>query len=114
MATKARIGIISPNKVATTIEVAYEGYPEYTGALLKKNFNSSKKLKALMAKGDIIQLEEKLDEIEHDELLGEAKKHRFVGNLVDLANESLADYTYFFIEETKEWMAFEGVETITL
>lgn len=68
MATKARIGLLTNNHIAKTIEVAYEGYPEYTGELLKKHFTSSRAIKALLQKGDILQLEESLEAIQHDKL----------------------------------------------
>lgn len=105
MATKARIGLLTKNHTAQTIEVAYEGYPEYTGELLKKHFKSSKEIRALLQKGDIIQLEDSLDKIEHDDLQGNAQQHRFIGDI-----SQLADYIYLFQESDRTWYLLEEGE----
>ncbi|MBY4973860.1 hypothetical protein QE531_05855 [Streptococcus suis] len=107
MATKARIGLLTKNHTAQTIEIAYEGYPEYTGELLKKHFKSSKAIRALLQKGDIIQLEDSLDKIEHDDLQGNAQQHRFIGNISQLAEDTLADYIYLFQESDRTWYLLE-------
>ncbi|MFH0385009.1 hypothetical protein ACTJ5V_09315 [Streptococcus suis] len=110
MATKARIGLLTKNHTAQTIEVAYEGYPEYTGELLKKHFKSSKEIRALLQKGDIIQLEDSLDKIEHDALQGNAQQHRFIGDISQLAEDTLADYIYLFQESDRTWYLLEEGE----
>lgn len=114
MATKARIGLLTKNHTAQTIEVAYEGYPEYTGELLKNHFKSAKAIRELLQKGDIIQLEESLEAIKHDDLQGQAQTHRFFGSLIDLSNQSLVDYSYFFIEADQTWVMVSGKEMTTL
>lgn len=107
MATKARIGILTTTKIAKTIEVAYEGYPEYTGELLKTAFKTPKQVRALIEKGDIIQLEANLSDIEQDEVMGTAQTHRFVGDLSTLANDTFAEYIYLYQEATKTWYLLE-------
>lgn len=114
MATKARIGLLHKNKTAKTIEVAYEGYPEYTGELLKKHFKSEKTIRELLQKGDIIQLEESLEGIAHDELQGQAQYHRFIGSLSQLAEDTLADYIYLFQESDKIWYQLEEGRLVIL
>lgn len=69
MATNARIGLLTKSNTATFIKVAYEGYPSYTGSLLTSAFNSLKQVKELLKKGNIIMLEENLDEVKTDSLV---------------------------------------------
>ncbi len=114
MATKARIGLLTKNHTAHTIEVAYEGYPEYTGELLKKHFTLSKEIRALLQKGDIIQLEDSLDKIDYDDLQGNAQQHRFIGSLSQLAEDTLADYIYLFQESDRTWYLLEEGEMKTI
>lgn len=114
MATKARIGLLTKNHTAQTIEVAYEGYPEYTGELLKKHFKSSRAIKGLLQKGDIIQLEENLYDIEHDDLMENAQHHRFIGSVSQLAEDTLADYIYLYQESDKTWYLLEEGEMKTI
>lgn len=114
MATKARIGLMTKNKTAKTIEVAYEGYPEYTGQLLKNHFKSAKAIRELLQKGDIIQLEESLEAIEQDDLQGQGQHHRFIGSLSQLAEDTMADYIYIFQESDKKWYRLEEGQLVAL
>lgn len=114
MATRARIGLITKNnKLAQTIEVAYEGYPDYTGDILKKAFKTSEQVRALLAKGNIEQLEEELDLIEVAKGDIKAQDHRHFGSLVDLATQREADYSYFFMEADKHWVMVDGFDLAT-
>lgn len=114
MATRARIGLVTKNKTAKTIEVAYEGSPEYTGELLKKHFKSEKAIRELLQKGDIIQLEKSLADIEHDDLKGHAQHHRFIGSLSQLAEDTMADFIYLFQESEKMWYQLEEGQLVIL
>lgn len=114
MATKARIGLMTKNKTAQTIEVAYEGYPEYTGELLKNHFKSEKAIRELLQKGDIIQLEKDLADIKHDKLQGQAQHHRFIGSFSQLAEDTMADYIYLFQESDTTWHRLEEGQLVTL
>lgn len=107
MATRARIGILTTSKIAKTIEVAYEGYPEYTGELLKTAFKTAKQVRALVEKGDIIQLEANLSDIEQDDVMGKTQTHRFVGDLSTFTNDTFAEYIYLYQEATKTWHMLE-------
>lgn len=114
MATRARIGLVTKNKTAKTIEVAYEGYPEYTGELLKKHFKSEKAIRELLQKGDIIQLEKALADIEHDDLQGQTQHHRFIGSLSQLTEDTMAEYIYLFQEGGNKWYCFEEGRLVTM
>lgn len=114
MATRARIGLVTKNKTAKTIEVAYEGYPEYTGELLKKHFKSEKVIRELLQKGDIIQLEKALADIEHDDLQGQAQHHRFISSLSQLTEDTMAEYIYLFQEGDNKWYCFEEGRLVTM
>ena len=103
MATRAQIGIYTTAHSVKMIQVAYEGYPSYTGALLKAHYNSLSKVKELMAKGNIMMLEENLEAIEQDSLIKTTKDERLVTNLGALESDVMVDYTYLFKEEDKTW-----------
>lgn len=110
MATKAKIVYL--NKVATSIEVASEGYPEYCTSLLQKHFNTDKKLKALLKVGVIDRLESKLESLKP--LEEQAKTERFVGALSQLAEGTWADYIYVFKAQDKTWYLLEKGELVPL
>lgn len=97
MATKAKIVYL--NKVATSIEVASEGYPEYCTSLLQKHFNTDKKLKALLKVGVIDRLESKLESLKP--LEEQAKTERFVGALSQLAEGTWQTIFMFLKPKTK-------------
>lgn len=103
MATRARIGILTKGKNARLIHVAYEGSPNYTGVLLKTHYNTTKRVKELLQKGNIVQVEERLEAIETDQILTTTETIRFVSSASDLSSEVLVDYTYIFKEEDKTW-----------
>lgn len=103
MATNARIGLLTKANTAIFIKVAYEGYPSYTGSLLTSTFNRLKQVKELLKKGNIIMLEENLDEVETDSLVQGTENIRFVGSESDLEGDYLADYTYVYKETEKRW-----------
>ena len=98
MATKAKIVYL--NKVAPSIEIASEGYPEYCASLLQKHFNTDKKLKALLNIGNIDRLESTLESLKP--LDEQAKTECFVGAMGQLAEGTWADYIYVFKAQDKQ------------
>ncbi|WP_434747892.1 hypothetical protein [Streptococcus dysgalactiae] len=110
MATKAKIVFLT--KVATSIEIASEGYPEYCGEILQNHYNTDKKIKALLARGDIERLESKPDRLVS---LGEtAKSDRFVGTMGQLAEGTWAEYIYVFNAKDKTWYVLENGDLVPM
>lgn len=104
MATRARIAFINNTNYARIIEVAYEGYPAYTGAILNAKYNTPETIQALMKKGNIMALEENIDDIKSDEVITQTRQFRFGGNVNELAQDSRADYIYVYKEGDNRWL----------
>ena len=56
MATISHIGIINRNGSVSTVHCHWDGYPSHNGKILLKNYNTSKKVRALLSKGNISSL----------------------------------------------------------
>ena len=57
MATRSRIGMEMPNGEVKSIYCHWDGYPEGVGAMLKEHYADPAKVEALIALGDISQLQ---------------------------------------------------------
>ncbi|WP_105143797.1 hypothetical protein [Streptococcus suis] len=110
MATKAKVVFLA--KVATSIEIASEGYPEYCGEILQNHYKTDKNIEALLAKGDIERLESTPDRLVS---LGEtAKTERFVGTMSQLSEGTWAEYIYVFNAKDKTWYLLENGDLVRL
>ena len=56
MSTRARVGILLPDKKVRSITVLQDGYPEYTGQILAKYYDTEEKVLQLMSRGTLISV----------------------------------------------------------
>lgn len=56
MSTRAKVGILLPDGKVRSIKVLQDGYPEYTGQMLAKHYDTEEKVLRLMGKGDLLEL----------------------------------------------------------
>ena len=57
MSTRCRIGIENKDGTITSIYCHYDGYPSYTGKILKENYSDEKILRELISYGDTSVIE---------------------------------------------------------
>ncbi len=56
MSTRARVGILLQDGKVRSITVLQDGYPEYTGQILAKYYDTEEKVLQLVGKGDLLGL----------------------------------------------------------
>jgi hypothetical protein len=112
MATRSTIGILNSDGSATAVYCHWDGYPEYNGKILSENYDTSDKVRELLAMGSISSLGRQIGEkhpfsrFEDDSgehpLVGAAKEAR-----IELAEQE--GWTRFFARDRGE----QGVEART-
>ena len=60
MATRSTIGILNSDGSVTAVYCHWDGYPEYNGKILSENYDTSDKVRELLAMGSISSLGEKI------------------------------------------------------
>lgn len=112
MSTRAQIIKLQGN-TAKAINVYYEGYPEYTGELLKRRYHTPNRVNALIKLGNIHLLEEQLEDIQRLEVFEPSQTLRFVGSLNELTATTTADYLYIYKVEEQQWYVWDN-DTLTI
>lgn len=98
MSTRASVGILLPDGNVRSIRVLQDGYPEYTGYILAKHYDTEERVLRLMDKGDLLGIGKTILSCR---VLpnGECAKDT---NLVRFINQSGLDYLYIFTA-SKGW-----------
>lgn len=103
MATKAIIGATQPDGTIHAVMVWADGYPEHTGEILAKYYNSQRLADELIKGGDIRALKQTVERCDYyknrkGEDWEKIKPQTFLTIEQFLNNESCADYRYIFQE----------------
>lgn len=106
MSTRARIGILNKDGTVTSTYVGSDGYPDYTGKILKKHYSTEAKAKKLMKKGEkgISFIDTSISKSEFSDHGNDmTRTDRGLIDYVRNADESMADYLYVFDPKKKSW-----------
>lgn len=99
MSTRARVGILLSDGNVRSILVLQDGYPEYTGRILAKHYDTEEKILQLMSKGDLLGLGKTI--LKCNVLSdGEAAKDTSIARFIN--DQSGLDYLYIFTA-SKGW-----------
>lgn len=93
MSTRARVGILLSDGNVRSILVLQDGYPEYTGRILAKHYDTEEKILQLMSKGDLLGIGKTITQCN---VLsgGEAAKDTSIARFIN--DQSGLDYLYIF------------------
>jgi hypothetical protein len=120
MSTHSNIGLIHADGSVSLIYCHHDGYPSHNGKILLEDYNTTEKVEALMALGDLSVLGLKVEKpvghsfetpanghcIAYGRDRGADGTYAMVYNSVDSADKEGCDneYAYLFDSELKIWM----------
>lgn len=91
------------NGTFKTILCQHDGYEEYAGKILDKNYKKETKVKKLIAKGDLNVLGTTLDKCEH--FHDEFSKTRVFNTLAEVQKFAKDEFCHFiYIFENGQWL----------
>lgn len=122
MSTNSYIGILNPDKSVDMIYCHWDGYPEYNGRILKQYYNTEKKVRELLALGDLSVLDKEIGEKQdfdnpdrdkgwclaygRDRGESDTEAQRRV-NVEHAKQGAHGDYLYIFDPATKKWSMYK-------
>ena len=112
MATRSRIGILLADDTVLSVYHHCDGYPEWLGVKLRKNYTIKEKISDLLNGGDISCIESDQDwnrekvniHVKYYNERGEDTEPRLDLSLADYLNNG-EEYAYLFTDENK-WICY--------
>jgi hypothetical protein len=108
MGTSAFIAVKNQDGTIDSVYCSYDGYPSHTGDVLVKWWNTSEKVKSLIALGSIVALEADLESTESYH-----KNHQEDIEIFSFKNESeffegdgVPSCEYYYIYDSGHWKCF--------
>ena len=112
MATRSRIGLLVGDESVVSVYHHYDGYPQWLGVFLRKNYTTKEQIEELLDGGDISCIDSDKD-WDHNEVeshiqyyndRGEKTEPRFDSTVEDYLSEG-EEYAYLF--ENNEWVCYD-------
>lgn len=121
MATRSRIGIENPDGTVTSIYCHWDGYPSHNGRILTEHYGDPRKVRALIALGNISSLDEQIEcpeghsfenrisgyTVAYHRDRGDKLTIRKDPSLAAFRESDLEEYGYLFTKNG-EWICIEG------
>jgi len=123
MSTRSRIGILNQDGTIESVYCHQDGYPEYTGFILKNFYTNEKLVRNLLSKGDLSNIatsynwkqEKEINEKGYEVLSVKtyaqrnqtltSEKHDDITEFLKF--DSADEYKYLFDIEFKNWLAYK-------
>ena len=112
MATRSRIGLLIGDESVVSVYHHYDGYPQWLGVFLRKNYTTKEQIEELLDGGDISCIDSDKD-WDHNEVeshiqyyndRGEKTEPRFDSTVTDYLDNG-EEYAYLF--ENNEWVCYD-------
>ena len=112
MATRSRIGLLIGDESVVSVYHHYDGYPQWLGVFLRKNYTTKEQVEELLDGGDISCIdsdtnwnrEEVDNHVQYYNDRGEKTEPRFDSTVEDYLAEG-EEYAYLF--ENNEWVCYD-------
>jgi len=112
MATRSRIGLLIGDESVVSVYHHYDGYPQWLGVFLRKNYTTKEQIEELLDGGDISCIdsdtnwnrEEVDNHVQYYNDRGEKTEPRFDSTVEDYLAEG-EEYAYLF--ENNEWVCYD-------
>jgi len=112
MATRSRIGLLIGDESVVSVYHHYDGYPQWLGVHLRKNYTTREKIEELLDGGDISCIDSDKDwsrekvpnHVQYYNDRGEKTEPRFDSTVEDYLAEG-EEYAYLF--ENNEWVCYD-------
>ncbi len=112
MATRSRIGLLVGDESVVSVYHHYDGYPQWLGVFLRKNYTTKEQIEELLDGGDISCIDSDKDwdrnevesHVQYYNDRGEDTEPRFDSTVTDYLDNG-EEYAYLF--ENNEWVCYD-------
>lgn len=126
MSTRSRIAIKNDDNTYKSVYCHHDGYPDYNGNILVKNYTTKEKVLKLMENGDMSSLGEKIGDKQNfdkpvvgtcvfygrdrGETEVKARHTKTLNELFEVACNDWAEYLYIF--ENNQWTCYNNKKKV--